>query len=106
MSNKSWKVTERVVLPNTLSLSSYGSYRNWTLPYQRSKELDDLDRVLCHLSRQQMGDIATISKAIERHLEHVQGRHSVLSFSDVIDSTFFRIRIYKKCTAHLWDDVS
>ena len=49
-----------------------------------------------------MGDIATISKAIERHLEHVQGRHSVLSFSDVIDSTFFRIRIYKKCTAHLW----
>lgn len=101
-SNKSWKVSDRVVLPSILSLSSYGTYHNWTLAYQRSRELDDLDRVLCHLSRQQMGEISTMSKTIERHLEHVQGRHSVLSFSDAIDSTFFRIRVYKKCTAHLW----
>lgn len=102
VSNHSWKVTERVVLPWAIKCDRYGSYVSYSFNYNMEKSLDDLDRVLCHLSQRKLEEITRISYVAKRHIDFLGQRPVRWSgFSDEIESTFFRIRIYKKGTIHL-----
>ena len=87
-SNKSWKVTRKVVLPYYIDASWSSGLR---ISSSRYRETDDIDRVMCYLSGTALEDIVTISRAVD----------AIPKGETLGMSTFFKIRGYKKGTIHL-----
>jgi len=92
---KAYMVASRFILPNVNSgYSSYGS---------ADDNLNDLDKALCFLSGQALDNIVTTVGALHQHKQAVRDGRAYIS--DQFESTFFKVRVYKKGTGHfLWKD--
>lgn len=86
-SNDAWRINKRVILPNCVSDPGYG---NWNFSYYKNDEIDDVDRALCLVTGKNFDEITTIVKAVRD-----TGKSETTS-------TFFKIRMFKKGTIHLW----
>lgn len=98
-SNSDIQVNKRIVLPHFVSWCKI--MNSFSIVYgRRDLELaEDLDRVLCILVGEDFDTCRTISKAFQADVQYK--RPAPQEFN----SRFFRVRIYKKGTCHLyWKD--
>ena len=98
VTNDAYRVNSKVILPvRTRGYDDWGTY------YWDSKEraiMDDIDKALCFVNGKQYSEVLTISKVVEGHVDDARwGRKNPY---EPIYSEFFRIRIFKKGTIHLW----
>jgi hypothetical protein len=82
--NDSWKVNRKVILPGYVAFE-FGRFRE---SYWRNDEFNDIDRAMCYLDGKRIEDIRTIRQAFDPN-------------SGEAESTFFRMRYFKKGTIHL-----
>ena len=88
--NSFYKVNKKVIVPYGLSTWKFDTDRphlNWT--YRDT--LNDIDKAMCFLQGVKFNDIISTSSVIE----------SAKFFGEDYQSTFFKIRCYKKGTIHL-----
>jgi hypothetical protein len=88
-SNECWRINKRVIVPNCVRYPGYG---NWEFSYHKDDEIDDVDRALCLVTGRNFDEITTIVKAV---------RGTSCGMGET-KSTFFKIRMFKKETIHLW----
>jgi len=97
--NDYFKVNRKFILPFVIEIRKYGSYESWGYCYSTLNRLDDLDRAICHIAGINYGDIfkkdLTVSETIKKD---VNGEKS--GYYNWIESEFFKIKYYKKGTAH------
>ena len=91
--NDKYKVNRKFILPYIVEYTKYSSGGEyWTYSYSSMDELDDLDRAVCHITGLKYNNIKTISDTIISNVKN--------GYGDWIESEFFKIRYYKKGTAH------
>lgn len=95
--NKSWRVNRKVILPYGVSWS-YGSF---SINYHRYEDYSDIDKVACYLSGSKIEEITTIERAIRDSFINPETKRSTYT-TDWVESTFFRIKYFKKGTIHLF----
>lgn len=88
--NKSWRCTKKVILPNWVELGFMNGMR---IKYEKSSHYQDIDKACCWLSGKRYGDIVTIEKAMQEDM-NTKGLGSG-------ESEFFFFRYFKKGTVHL-----
>lgn len=101
VSNEDYCMAQKLIWPSCVT---YSGGRSWSIGYYKQDFLLDLDKALCFLTGRSLDKerdpaFTSIVQAIQNHISgHIAhyGNHS-----DEFESTFFRIRIYKKGTAHL-----
>lgn len=97
--NDKYKVNRKFILPFVIEIKKYGNYESWGYNYSTLNKLDDLDRAICHIAGINYGDIfkknITISEIIREDVNKERN-----GYFDWIESEFFKIRYYKKGTAH------
>jgi hypothetical protein len=93
--NKSYKLNKRIIHPNGVEWCNI--FNNLSVGWRRRSFLDDLDKVLCWLSGQNIEDVDFVGtyKAIDDFCR------SKCNYQQQFESTFFKIRVYKKGTMHL-----
>lgn len=108
--NKSWRVNEKIIIPRGITYDR--KFGSWSLVWADTSFYTDLDKVLCYLDGKKYEDTALpyrydrtdddkpqrIQDAIEDHTRGKWGAH----WQDVFESRYFRIKIHKKGTVHLW----
>ena len=87
--NKSWKVNTKVILPNYRWIDYAG---RWCVPYESREFLRDIDRVMNYFDGGKR-EYLTIVDAIESAF--------ALGKTRGIESEYFLISCFKKCTLHL-----
>jgi hypothetical protein len=105
--NDSWKVNRKIILPNWCK---YGEYLNNhdlkkygdTFKTQFSKEYADIDKALCYLSRKKYENINPIYDTLENHFHLIGKVYPGDKFNNECESTFFKIKFYRKGTIHLY----
>jgi hypothetical protein len=91
--NSAYQINKKIIFPYAVRYDKYFGFR---LDYGwRNDLLCDLDKVLMYINGDR--DICYISEALDRRF---QGFHKTPS-SD-LESSYFRIRYFKKGTVHLW----
>jgi hypothetical protein len=96
-SNDAYKVNKRVVLPGFIHpFDRFHTY--FSFSYYHERELDDIDRGLCLVAKRRFDDITTIHTA----LSNKWGGAWSCSTPGECESSFFRIKFYKKGTIHLY----
>jgi hypothetical protein len=101
--NKSWRVARKIIVPYGVQYDQkYGSWNTWS-SYRRDF-FNDIDKVMCFLSGRELETISTVHGTIDEHLKHCGsiGRRASRRYDEYIYSTFFKIRIFKKGTVHLY----
>lgn len=98
--NKAYRVNQKIILPRGFSYDARGPW--WNLSYGDSCRdfYDDMDKSLCYLSGEKIEKITLISKAMERHFDDIRNRR--ISYDTIFESTFFKVKVHKKETVHLW----
>jgi Domain of unknown function (DUF4942)/Methyltransferase small domain len=93
--NKSYKLNKRIIHPDGVVWCKI--FHNLSVGWHRQSFLDDLDKVLCWLSGQSTEDLDFVGtyKAIDTFCR------SKRDYQQLFESTFFKIRVYKKGTMHL-----
>ena len=100
--NKSWKVTKKVILPNMKDWYSSSGLR---LSYQAKEKLADIEKAMCFIMKKNYENINSIEKAIHTYNKNEPMIKS--SWQDVVlpnkwyDSEFFRFKAFLKGTMHL-----
>jgi hypothetical protein len=107
--NNSWKVNRKVVLPQFVR---YGEYmdndhlRNYGAKFKvnifNRERHQDIDKALCYISGKSFETIKTIGEALEFHFDQLGDIKTGESFDNTCESTFFKIKFYKKGTVHLY----
>jgi Domain of unknown function (DUF4942) len=89
--NDFWRVNRKVILPNYVQCST-GRYGPCTFSTAcgRYSEYSDIDKAMCYLSGKRLEDVVTVEKAIKEN-----------STTNEAESTFFKLRYFKKGTLHL-----
>ena len=82
--NDSWKVNRKVILPGYVAFEC----NRFRESYYRHDEFNDIDRAMCYLDGKRIEDVRTIRQAFDPN-------------NNVAESTFFRIKYFKKGTIHL-----
>lgn len=90
MSNDAWKVNKRVVMPYAVRLQYDG--KHFDTEWSRQNKLVDIDRAICVVTGIPFDNIDTIAHAIKR----------ATTYDNCHESSFFKVRCFKKGTAHLW----
>lgn len=97
--NKSWKVAQKIIWPYGVDYNN--KWGNFTLDYRRTEFLSDLDKVMCYLQGCTIDDIVTIKATLQDRFGELGRTVPMSDYADVIQSTFFDIRFFKKGTTHL-----
>jgi len=93
--NKGWKLTRKVIYPHGVSYDPHWwGFRLWDPAF-----LDDLDRVVCWIAGKRIENITTIRSALEYRIKRINNREQ--SHSDICESEFFTMRMFKKGTLHI-----
>ena len=94
--NKSYKLNYKIIFPGHISRTMWGDGKDF---------VDDLDKVCCYVTGRDYEHLRTTYKAIQNHFAALdntsRGKGDPVGYSDAFYSDFFKIRIYKKGTAHL-----
>jgi len=106
--NDAFIIKRKVIIPYVVR---YGEYMNahdikqygdkFSLNYEQRHKLNDIERVMMHLT-QNKDPHYRVSDALERHFDNLGRVRTGDSFETLVDSTFFKLRFYKKGTLHLW----
>jgi hypothetical protein len=111
--NKSWKVTKRVILPRIFS--------GWSgvldMPWVEAQKIADIEKAICFIVGKKYEDIDSISKSLNRteivlrtckskiapYAEYTveDKKRVVYEYGTWYDSEFFRVKGFKKQTMHL-----
>lgn len=92
--NDSWKVNRKFILPNIVTFDNrWGG--SWSVSY--SSNTNDIDRCMCFLSGKDFNEIDTIYKTLTNDLRY---KGTKKGWGDYIESEFFKIKYFKKGTAH------
>lgn len=95
--NDSWRINKKVIVPDCFEVNGWSSP---FISYYRERELNDIDRSLAFLEGRKFSEIEkTVGAALREHSKLI-GENKVF-FSEEFESTYFRIRMYKKGTIHL-----
>lgn len=101
--NSGHRVNKKVIIPNGVCLD--GTYYSSS---HRTRELyEDLDKALCFISGTPQDEIHTLYTAISnRESGHdgekdSHGKYIHVHYTEPLQSTFFKIRLFKKGTVHL-----
>jgi 16S rRNA A1518/A1519 N6-dimethyltransferase RsmA/KsgA/DIM1 with predicted DNA glycosylase/AP lyase activity len=90
--NSAFQVTKKLIFPYGVTFDKLWGFRQ---PYSnRDSVLDDLDKVLMYINGDR--DICHVTTAIQREID--KNRHT----GATIESSYFKIRFFKKGTIHLW----
>lgn len=84
--NDVYKVNQKVILPIQLSW--------YDVEYTSRHKLDDIDRALCYLTGKKLDEITTLCKTVQELYKNKQS-------GVCADTTFFKIKYFKKGTLHL-----
>jgi hypothetical protein len=101
VSNDDYRMAQKLIWPSCVV---YKGGRSWSIGYYRQDFLMDMDKALCFLTGRSLDKerdpaFTSIVQAMERHINgHIVNGGN---YADEFESTFFRIRFYKKGTAHL-----
>lgn len=95
--NKSWKLNKRIIMPYMVTLDNWGSF---SIGYSRREFLHDLDKIMCWLSASKLENIQPAFDAIGTFIDEVN-RNKGQGYQAQFESTFFKIKIFKKGTLHL-----
>lgn len=104
--NDSFKVNSKVIIPNLIRYGEYTSASSLkdfgsTFNINYHNKLHDIDLVLCMLSGQEITQIETLENTFSKHFNTLGHIKTGDNFQNNIESEFFKIRFYKKGTAHL-----
>lgn len=96
--NNAYRINKRVILPVPIGICPHLHSWQSSLYYEyRSQYVVDLDRALCHLTGKGIENVISTMQALN---DAVAPRSQHLVTGDA-ESTFFKIKFYKKGTAHL-----
>lgn len=95
--NKSWRINKRIILPYGIVYEKdWGFKRNWGND-RAATFYGDLDKILLNLSGTRRDwEFVGLNQAIDKFTERM-GKHT----PEPLESTFFKVRIFKKGTVHL-----
>lgn len=98
--NEAFKVNKKVIKPMYGSYGGYGEafrkWGKWELNYGIDTKLDDIDKVLNYFAGHKT--YRSISDAVKIHMNLLNCEHET---STKCESTFFKIKFFKKGTIHL-----
>lgn len=94
--NDAYKVNMKVILPNTIEI---GFNQKFRVVYKYENSLNDIDRALCYLTGTKLDSIVSIVKALTGAFDAIG--HKITNNTKECESTFFKIRFFKKGTIHL-----
>lgn len=97
--NKSWKIAPKIIMPNGITYEP--KWNSWNVNYYERPFYDDLDKALCFLSGRSLESVHTIYQQMDTRLTELSRGMNPKGYADEFDSTFFKIRIFKKGTVHL-----
>lgn len=95
--NEAWKVNRKVILPYYIETG----YFNDCFRISNKYKLADIDRAMCYLSGQQLDRVATLERVLKAKFKEVGSLVNGEKFDNTAESTFFRIRFFKKGTLHI-----
>ena len=100
--NKSYRLNRKIIVPWGISHDKWGY---WSTDWRKCDFYRDLDKVMCFLSGKKYEEIDETYKTIDSRMGYLNGRKGNYiqggSYDDLIESTFFQIRFFKKGTVHL-----
>lgn len=99
--NKSYRIAPKVIVPDGVTFDS--RFDSWSENHRKYDFLMDLDRVLAYLDGQRYDtvDMSAYNALRERCTQLNRLRGAGTRYSDTFDSTYFKIRMFKKGTVHL-----
>jgi len=93
--NKAYKVNKKIILPSLIGIDWHWHYYN-----RNTRDfIHDIDKVLCYILGKRLEDVVTVYTTIDLRLGEIRRGDS--DYMRVIESTFFKIRFFKKGTVHL-----
>lgn len=101
--NKSWKIARKIIVPYGVQFDkkygTWSTYSSW-----RRDFFMDVDKVMCFLSGRNFDTVQLVEEIITDHLHNCGNafRHGTKRYDEYIFSSFFKIRIFKKGTVHLY----
>lgn len=105
--NDKWKVNKKIILPYWISkwgnysdkniLASFGDRFN----ISHRLEYTDIAKVMCFLAGRNYDQIVGISEALNRKFDILGEIKSGEKFDNTCESTFFKLKFFKKGTLHL-----
>ena len=107
--NDAYKVNKKVIAPasvrygeycNSYDLKKFGSnFSIWNA--YNTTFLSDLDKILCYISGKEYNSILSIYDALDRKFKELGTVRTGDKFDSTCESTFFKIKFFKKGTIHL-----
>jgi len=104
VTNSQWLITKKLIYPAYYANNCDTCF---DIHYNRRDIFDDLDRALCYIAGLKMNEIVSIRSAVSTEKKERQennkdvGNEYKSLFTMKTESTFFKIRTYKKGTIHL-----
>lgn len=104
--NESWKVNKKIILPYWCTWGEYWSGQDLKkygdrFKTQYSREYEDIDKVMCHITGKNFDNILGIKQALDYKFDELGKIYSGDKFDNTCHSTFFNIKFFKKGTVHL-----
>lgn len=106
--NDAYKVNKKMIAPSCIiygeycsssDLKSYGS--RFSMSSYHDTFLGDFDKALCYITGKSWENIITIEYALKNKFERLGHIKTGDKFDSTCDSTFFKIKFFKKGTIHL-----
>jgi hypothetical protein len=97
--NKSYRATRKIIIPNCVEFTKWGSWRNH---YYHNDFLYDIDKVMCFLSGKSLESTHTLIQAVRDRMNQLNDNAFGLSYTNWFESTNFRIKFFKKGTMHIF----
>lgn len=98
--NKGWCVKKKVILPNYLTSFS----TKFDVNYDRRREFEDIEKVMCWLTGKSYGDILDQNgQVVKEGIKSIIDAIKEVNYNNpsLHDSEFFTFRCYKKFTLHI-----
>jgi predicted RNA methylase len=107
--NDNYKVNEKVILPyfikyNWLNWNSYDLKRHgaeFQVNYHYETTLLDIDKAICYIKGTKIENIRTIKEALSIRFKNLGKVFPSQKYDNECESTFFKIRFFKKGTLHI-----
>jgi hypothetical protein len=101
--NDAYKVNRKVIFPYAISFDDrFGGYSHFSLSYRSSSfSLHDIDKVMCFISGKKIDNIQTIQDSLSDSFKRARNVYKNSAFDNTAESTFFKMRYFKKGTLHL-----
>ena len=106
--NDSYKVNRKVIIPYGVNFGDYLSatqIKEWGAKFRLSwsdTDIMDIDKVMAYISGTKYNHIRTIRASLEQRFREIGNIKPGEKFDNVVDSTFFTIKFWKKGTLHLF----